>query len=210
MLRSAPLALAALAAGVLAAPESASAASLGTNARCYFSEATVAVAGQGFMPVSSVTLRRGAQAVTATTDAAGVFSAEVRAPRLDRALAVVRRFAVTASDGTFSARRVVRVTTFAATTRPPARRPGDVVTWRVTGFAPGARVWAHYVHDGRQVRRVLFGRMPRPCGVLRERIRQLPITNPATGRWKIQLDTRKRYRAGTRVKIVRRGRVTRG
>jgi hypothetical protein len=198
----------ALAALALTAP--ASAATLGTDARCYLSGGAVGVAGQGFAPGAPVTVQRGAQSVPVTADPSGAFVAEIGAPLLDPARAVVGRFAVTASDGAASARRRLRVTTFQATTKPLATRPGQVVTWRVAGFRPGARVWAHYVHGGRQVRQALFGRMPRRCGVLRKRIRQLPIANPASGRWRIQLDMRKRYRPTTAIKIVKRGRVTRG
>lgn len=211
-----PLALAVgLVAGATAAlPTPASAARVATDASCYLARSAMAVAGQGFTPSAPLTLtvavgrRERTEAITA--DPAGTFSTELRAPTLTPSKPMVRRVTVRATDGTISARRRLRVTTFAADTKPTARTVDQVVTWRVTGFPPRARVWAHYVHGGREVRRMSFGRMPKRCGVLRKRIRQLPITSPAAGRWRIQLDTRKRYRAKTRLKIVRTGRVTRG
>jgi hypothetical protein len=132
------------------------------------------------------------------------------APVLPFSTPGVRSYTLTATDGTNTATTRIRVTSFDAahTPRVPSK-PSSNVRWRIAGLPPGARVYAHYVHGGKQQRRVSLGRMPKRCGVLRKRLRMIPISNPATGKWRIQIDTRKRYSARTSPKFVETGSVTR-
>jgi hypothetical protein len=170
----------------------------------------MAVTGQGFAAGAPISIESTSPLGAATADGAGAFQFTTPAPVLPFSTPGVQTFTLTAGDGTNSAQTTVRVTTFAGDhvpSLPP--RPGTRVRWRVSGFAPGARVYAHYVHGGREVRRVSFGRMPSPCGVLAKRVPMLPVANPATGRWRIQIDTRRRYGSDTPIRLVETGVVSR-
>jgi len=193
-----------------AAAGSAAAAAVATNSPCYLSDAPMLVAGQGFTPGAPVQVESHGVFAAPTADAAGSFQVATTAPTLPFITPGVRAYTLTASDGTNTASVPLRVTTFASahTPRSPSR-PQTVVRWRVSGLRPGARVFAHYVHHGRQQRRVFFGRMPKPCGVVSKRLAMVPFAHPAVGRWRIQIDTRKRYSARTKVKFVETGTVTR-
>lgn len=191
---------------LLAAP--AGAATVATDKPCYLETEPMAVAGQGFAPGTVADVQGAGVFGSTPVDAAGNFGLQTAAPALGTTKPTVRRVTLTASDGVNAAEATIRVSTFRADTKPRARRPGTVVKWRVSGFPAGAKVWAHYVHGGKQQRRVSFGRMPNNCGVLTRRLRQLPIDDPARGKWRIQLDTKKRYSAKTPLKLVMTGTVT--
>jgi hypothetical protein len=205
MLRGVPIAAAA-ALTVATAPAVASAAAIATDAPCYLSTGAMTVAGQGFAPGLPVNVESSGLFGTGTADAAGNVSIATAAPVLSSA-PDVKVFTLTGSDGTNTAQTTFRVSSFAAS-HGPASRPSSRVRWSVAGFAPGRRVYAHYVHGGRQAKRVSFGRMPNVCGVLHRTLAVLPISNPARGRWRIQLDTRKAYSAKTTIKLVTGGTVS--
>jgi hypothetical protein len=206
MLRSVPIAAAAVLT-MAVAPAVAGAAAIATDAPCYLTTGPMTVAGQGFAPGLPVNIQSSGLFGTGTADAAGNVSIATTAPVLASTPAV-QVFTLTGSDGTNTAQTTFRVSSFAAS-HGSAARPSSRVRWSVAGFAPGSRVYAHYVHGGRQARRVSFGRMPKVCGVLHKTLAVLPISNPARGGWRIQLDTRKAYSARTTIKIVSHGTVTR-
>jgi hypothetical protein len=193
-----------------AAAASADAATIATNAPCYLTGSPLTIAGQGFTPGATVTIESQGLFSAPVADAAGSFSAASTAPTLPFTRPGVKTYTLNAGDGTNTASTKIRVTSFKAQHRPRVpSKPQSNVRWRVSGLRPGARVYAHYVHGGKQQRRVSFGRMPKRCGVLEKRLRMIPIAHPATGKWRIQIDTRKRYSAKTKPKFVERGTVTR-
>ena len=193
-----------------AAAASADAAVIATNAPCYLSNGPMVIAGQGFAAGAPVQVESQGVFAAPTADAAGNFQVSTTAPVLPFPTPGVRSFTLNASDGTSTASVRFRVTTLVSvhTPRVPST-PQSAVRWRISGLRPGARVYAHYVHGGRQQRRVSFGRMPKVCGVLSKRLAMIPIGHPAAGKWRIQIDTRKRYSAKTRGKFVETGTVTR-
>ena len=208
-LRRAAGAGAALAAFVAGAA-SADAATIATNAACYLTGTPMTIAGQGFTPGATVSIESPGLFSAPVADAAGSFQATSSAPALPFSGPGVRTFTLNAGDGTNTAAATVRVTSFAARHRPLVpSKPQTSVRWRVSGLRPGARVYAHYVHGGKQQRRVSFGRMPKPCGVLKKRLAMIPVASPATGKWRIQIDMRKRYSPKTSPKFVETGTVTR-
>src|SRR4051794_25581071 len=180
MLRGQLLRRAAVAGCVVAAfggaAASADAAVIATNAPCYLSNGPMVIAGQGFAAGAPVQVESPGVFAAPTADAAGNFQASTTAPVLPFPTPGVRSFTLNASDGTNTASVGFRVTTFASAHAPrvPAK-PQSVVRWRISGLRPRARVYAHYVHGGRQQRRVSFGRMPETCGVLRKRIAMIPV-----------------------------------
>ncbi|UGS35371.1 hypothetical protein [Capillimicrobium parvum] len=200
--------LAAFAGAVTAA--SAGAAVLATDEPCYLPGQQMIVAGQGFAPSAPVQVASGGVLATPTADAAGSFQASAAAPALPFSTPSARSLALTATDGTTSATVRIRVANLAALHSPRSpSQPQSRVRWRISGLRPGARVYAHYVHAGREQRRVSFGRMPERCSVLRKRIAMLPVDHPAAGRWRIQIDTRARYSPRTRRSLVEFGTVGR-
>lgn len=193
---------------ITAAP--AGAAVVATNAPCYLTQSQMAIGGQGFAPGAPISAEGMGLFGSTTADASGAFSLTTTAPLLPFTHPGAKTYTVTAGDGTTAAQTTFRVTNFAARTKPRSpRKPGTTVRWTVSGFAPGSHVYAHYVHHGHQRRRVSFGHMPRTCGTLHRTLRMLPIADAPTGRWRIQLDNRRRYRTSTSPKLVVTGTVYR-
>ncbi len=193
---------------LLVAP--AGAATLTTDGSCYRTSTQITATGQGFAPGAPVTVQGRGVFGSATADAAGSFQVPLRSPVLPYIGPGARTVTLTASDGTNTGQARIRVTNFAVRSQPRSpSRPGQQVRWVISGFAPGARVWAHYVHGGRQQARVALGRMPKGCGTLRHRLRLIPLSNPAYGRWTIQFDTHKRYSRSTKDKLSISGRIYR-
>jgi hypothetical protein len=171
----------------------ASAAAIVTGAACYRDDSDVSIAGQGFSPGSLVTLTGTGIGGRSFADSEGnVQMTAVAQPFRGRG-PNVRAVVLTATDGTVTAQTTVRVTNFTFSITPTARRPRTLVHWAISGFDDGAPVYAHYVHAGREQRRILFGQMPTPCSILRARVPMLPIRVPDPGRWIIQLDNAERY-----------------
>lgn len=197
ILRGGGPALAALIAGAAVAPTTAAAATIVTGTGCYPAGGPITVAGQGFAAGALVTLSGPGVRGRAFANSTGQVEIVAAADPLATTAPVAEAITLTASDGTTAAQTVVRLTNFTFSIAPPVRRPQTPVRWRISGFAPGARVYAHYVHEGREQRSVGFGRMPARCSILRAHLPMLPIAAPAPGRWIIQLDGQPRYRADT-------------
>ena len=103
-----------------------------------------------------------------------------------------------------------RVTALAARLRPRDAPSNSLVRMRGRGFtrvAPGrglAPVFAHYMFGSDYVKTVrLARRATGPCGRFDVRRRQIPIANPRSGEWTIQIDQRRRYRPEPRPVWVR-------
>jgi hypothetical protein len=181
------------------------------------------IAGTGFGPGASVELRRGARTTTLTAGADGTLSARVSV--LDLLVGGVPRstpFTVVATDaggpggspppqGASNALRL-RAAPLAFSASPRQARPSSRVTFRFSGFRPGAVIWAHYRHRGRVRADVPMGRAGKPCGLLTARRRQIPVAAPGTGTWSVQFDNRPRFsphsrpRARATITVVRTAR----
>ena len=78
----------------------------------------------------------------------------------------------------------------------PARaRPSRRVGFTGSGFTARRAIFAHYVYGGRPRRTVRLARSDGVCGDFSVRARQIPIDNPQTGRWTLQVDQQRRYSA---------------
>jgi hypothetical protein len=193
----------------LASASAADAAIIVTGANCYAADGDVSIAGEGFEPGALVTVKGTGIAGQAFADASGNVQVSATAQPFRGSRPDVRSVTLTAFDGTTTAQTTVRLTNFTFAITPPARRPQTLVHWTISGFAPGERVYAHYIHEGREEKRVLFGRMPSPCSVLRARVPMLPIADPDPGRWIIQLDIAPRYSPSTLPRLRLSGRIRR-
>ncbi|MCW3007450.1 MAG: hypothetical protein JWP17_2076 [Solirubrobacterales bacterium] len=207
-MRAAALGLGVLAA-LAAAASPAAAATIVTGTGCYPTGGDISVAGQGFAPGSLVTVTGPGVEGRAFADSSGNVQVMAAGQPLSTRVPIARAITLTASDGAAAAQTMVRVTNFTFSIAPAVRHPDTPVRWRVSGFAPRDRVYAHYVHAGRERRRVLLGRMPSPCSILRAQVPMLPIQHPARGRWTIQLDASPRYHADTSPRLRLAGTIRR-
>lgn len=190
-------------AGLAAPPSGAAASGLTiTNGTCFAAGQPVALSGAGFTAWAPVTLG-GATSATVTADVAGAFSTTFPAPLVSSSL-TPRTVTVTGTDGANPRNaapparfRVVRAGLDAnyaqALNGPPAQR----TTWRFAGFTPGRAIYAHLRSGGRARGTHRFGVARGACGTLVVRARRVPFDRVAPGRWRLQVDQRRRWSART-------------
>jgi hypothetical protein len=186
-----------LALGLTAAP--AAAATLSALKPCYVSAGradkqreTVAVRGDSFTPQSVVeVLVDGGLVGTALTGAVGEFTFSMPAPFQKRG---ERAFTVTVRDEETAVSVQSRVTRLSVFVRPRTAPPSHRVRFRGRGFMLDRPVYAHYVFGGREQKTVRLARRTNGrCGTFTARRRQIPVENPRTGRWIVQVDQHKDY-----------------
>ncbi len=176
------------------------------------SSPALTVTGSGFGPGANVTLRRGARTLSGTADAAGQFTATFSV--LDLLTGRVPKstpFQVVAEDlggpggvppaqGASNAVKL-RAAPLAFTASPQRTRPSAQVTFKLSGFEPDRVVYAHYRYGGRVRATVAMGRASNPCGLLTVRRRQIPVSNPESGLWRIQFDHNRKFSAKSTPRI---------
>jgi hypothetical protein len=88
---------------------------------------------------------------------------------------------------------------------PEGGAPHRLLTISARGFfGDGGRLYAHIVRAGKRAgraRNTRIGRLTGPCKVLKAK-RRLFFRDTAPGRYRVQFDTFRRYRASRRVKTV--------
>jgi hypothetical protein len=194
------LAVTALALAATTAP--AAAATVEPLKPCYVSAGdaveereNVSIVGEGFTPGEPVDiLVDGILIVSPTADAMGGIRGAIDAPPRESGAAP---FTVVVRDQIDPATAVTlrsRVTDLDVQMRPRTAQPSELVRLRGRGFTRAAPVWAHYVFDDEEQRTVRLARRSRGrCGTFDIRGRQIPIDNPRSGDWTIQIDQRRRY-----------------
>lgn len=199
--RSAPrrLALACATALPLLAPAAASAATVEPTQRCVLDgRRSLGLSSTGWAPGASLQFRLGGTLVgTGTADALGSFSTgatPLRTPRLGRGRHI-RRMGLTATDGTTVAGPVRIKVVHRSVEVPDTARPWRRVTYRAYGFPHGERLYLHVRRGGRTRARVLLGRPWGVCGVLRKRLRYLPVARYRVGRYELWFSNRRNFRA---------------
>lgn len=91
-----------------------------------------------------------------------------------------------------------RFQTSAGRKPPKAKR-----TWRFSGFTEGAAIYGHFRLRSKLKRTYRFGTASGPCGLLTTRAPAIPIRGRArAGRYRIQVDQKKRYSAATRPRLT--------
>ena len=204
------LAVTALALAATAAP--AGAATVEPLKPCYVSAGAaveerenVVIVGQGFTPGEPVDiLVDGILQATPMAGTVGELSGTIDAPVRDAGAAP---FTVVVRDQTDPALEVTlrsRVTDLDVRMRPRTAQPSELVRLRGRGFTRDAPVWAHYVFGDQEQRTVRLARRSRGrCGTFDVRSRQIPIDDPRSGEWTIQIDQRRRYSPAPRPVWVR-------
>ena len=86
------------------------------------------------------------------------------------------------------------VTDLSVTLRPKRARPSREVRFSGRGFTKAAPIWGHYVFGGKVRKTIRLARQPAGvCGVFHATRRQIPVRDPAVGRWTLQVDQQRRY-----------------
>jgi hypothetical protein len=184
---------------LLVVAQAAGAADLGVDGICFASGQRLAITGTAFTPLAAVAIGGGVTA-TAQADATGAFGVVVAAPVV--AGLAPRTVTVTAVDAANAANaatlRLHVVRAAFASNLPIAGRPDARTTWRFAGFAPERPIYAHFRRGGRPRGDFRFGVARGVCGTLTAHAARIPgVRALRAGRWRLKLDQRATYHAGT-------------
>jgi hypothetical protein len=199
---------------LLALPVAAGAATVQTDLPCYLENRNVEVTGAGFDPGAGYTVLRDGQAIgNGTVPADGTVTGTFPTGALETGVAE-RGFDLTVTDGRNEAAARFKVSRFRAEFAPSKGNPATLkVRFSVFGFGRSELpVYVHYLRpSGRSARTVRLGLTRGACGsIARTRTRRLFPFRPSRGRWRLQFDTRKAYRADAVPRIVRAVDIKRG
>jgi hypothetical protein len=87
-----------------------------------------------------------------------------------------------------------RTTALALRLRPREAVPRRRIRFSGRGFTEQKAVWAHYLYKGKVRKTVrLVRRIDNDCGRFSVRRKQIPVKNPRTGNWTLQVDQQRRY-----------------
>jgi hypothetical protein len=184
----------------LAAPAAASAATITVEPvdPCYREQQTVFLTAQGYTPSGFVDFTRDGRLIERLqADASGNFSGNLRLLGL---LAGQRRLTYVATDvadPSIKAQVTLVVTATDVRVSPTSGAPPRRI--RARGFFGGRTLWAHVFRVGRgarasAVRTVRIGRVRGACRTTTATRRLFP-RGVAPGRYRVQFDTFRRYRA---------------
>jgi len=192
----------------VAAP--ASAATLAVSAPCYVNvistkAAPIDVTGTGYTPGDTIAVQGQAVFGTTTAGADGTINLITGGPILPFSGPGSKSFALTSQDQTSGsgvlAQTSVTMANFSVDTRPSVAKPSRRVTWRFSGFTPGRSIYVHYLHRGKVVNRMRFGRAHGPCGTLKARDRFYPGGHPHSSRYRVVFDQVKGYTKRARPRL---------
>jgi hypothetical protein len=196
----------------LAAPALAAAApTVGADLPCYTPGQPIKLSGAGYTAGGEVTLfmqlsgRRGSNLVMPEdplkADAAGGIAASLPAPQLASDNDLRETVTVTANDQARLAQDppLPPEETFGFTqfqlsaadvmVRPwfsGRANPRTLTTFKVVGWEPFHKVYAHYLLNGKRIKTVLVGSVSGPCGDLTKKMRQFPFRPVPAGRYRIR------------------------
>ena len=199
---------AAIAILVFAAPAAASAATLAVDPvrSCYREQQTVFLTAQGYTPSGFVDFTRDGRLIEQLqADASGAISGNLTLPGL---LAGQRRLTYVGTDTTDASLRAEASLLTTATdvrVRPVSGAANRRLKIRARGFFGGRTLWAHVVRLGRgarasAARNVKIGRVRGACRKVSAR-KRLFRSGAAPGRYRVQFDTFRRYRANRNVEF---------
>jgi hypothetical protein len=173
---------------------------------------TVRLRAEGFTPAGHVTLLVDGQVLTGddgkalvgVADIDGKVAADIPAPFQglgERPFTVqLREFENTAHVLSVSA----LVTNLSVTLRPQRARPSRKVRFSGRGFTKAAPIWGHYLFGGKVRKTIRLAPGPEtPCGVFHAKRRQIPVREPAVGKWTLQVDQQRRYSPTPRSNLQR-------
>ena len=162
---------------------------------------SVTFRASGFTPNSKVDLALDGQPVPGgialQTDASGALGAltplSIPAPYVAAGSRDFTISLIEQGNPASVATAIAKTTALGISVTPKSARPSRRIRFRGNGFTGRKRVYAHYVYRGKVRKTVRMARPTGPCGSWQARKRQIPIPNPATGRWIVQFDQLRRY-----------------
>jgi hypothetical protein len=193
----------------LAAPATANAAAVAAAPLkdCYRAGEQLTLSGSGYTPNQGVSIASDGQPLgSSIADPAGNFSGTLRVgvPSGEK----VKTYSATDQSNPANTAAVqLRVSALTVNLRPKRGRPNRRFRIGARGFTTGKVLYAHIVRKGFR-RNVRVGRLKGPCHKISARKRLFP-RNIATGFYRVQFDSRRRYSRKTKVKVVRGFQVTR-
>lgn len=195
-----------IAVGLLAAtPAAADAATIQLNRSCYLTGGVVGVSGSGFAPNAPVTITQNeTQIGTAQADALGSFQGSYSAPEVSESERQTD-IEVSATDGVTTASTDGKVSAFNADFSPSSGNPRTLkVNFKADGFnllgGKASTIYLHYVMPGgKKVKKTKrLGKARGKCGELKTRKQKLFPFSAKRGTWRLQWDTRKKYKKCTK------------
>jgi hypothetical protein len=207
---SKPIVAALASAVALAAPAGAAAqASLEVDPleACYRERSRVFLPGTGFSPGGPVVFTRDARQIgePITADASGQVFAQLRLPGLLSGQQQLTYVATDSGNPALTAEVSLLVTATDVGLEPERGAAHRLLTIRARGFfGESGRVFAHVVRAGKRpgkARNMRIGRVTGSCRVLTAK-RRLFSRDAKPGRYRVQFDTFRGYRAGRSVKAV--------
>jgi hypothetical protein len=188
--------------GALLAPQAAGAATIEALGPCYRSvdaetRQTVPVKASGFTPGARVNVYIDGRVVqeNVTVLSEGQIEGGVSAPYQASG---ERPFTLTVTQvgqPSNTASTSSRVAALALRLKPRKAKPSRRVRFLGRGFIDGTEVFAHYVRKGKLRKTVSLGAPKGPCGRVSVKRRQIPVADPALGRWTLQVDNQQTYSA---------------
>ena len=197
----------AIASVVLAAPATASGATLTVDPvrACYLEQDRVFVLAEGYTPNGKVDFTREGNLVASVgTDAAGTFQGNLRLPGLIMGQRPLTYVATDQSNPALTARVSLLTTAVDVRVSPRNGPPNRRLRIRARGFRGGSTLWAHVRRVKRRgggpvrTRTVRVGRLRGPCWTANVR-KRLFRRGTAAGRYRVQFDTFRRYKPNRRV-----------
>jgi hypothetical protein len=197
----------------LAVPALAAAApTVNADLPCYTPGQPIGLSGAGYTPAGDVGLMlqlsgaRGNNTVTPNpplkADAAGGISARLPAPALASDNDLRETVTLTANDQarlgpsgpigppeeSFAATQFMLsgVDVLVGPWLNGHATPRALTTFRVFGWEPYRRVYAHYFLNGKRIRTVAIGAVSGPCGDMTKKLRQFPFRPVPAGRYRIR------------------------
>jgi hypothetical protein len=202
---SLPTAAAAIVILALAAPSAASAASLTVEPvrPCYREQQTVFLTAQGYTPNGFVDFTRDGKLVERLqADSSGTISGNLTLPGLLTGQRPLTYVATDVDDSARTAEATLLATATDVAVKPVDGAPNRLLTIKGRGFFGGRTVWAHVTRIGRnrpgasarRARTVRIGPVEGACRKVTAR-KRLFRRSVAPGRYRVQFDTFRRYRA---------------
>lgn len=208
-MRNSTAAALAIAAVVLAVPSTAAAeASLRVDPGqdCYREQSTVVLPGSGFTPNGQVVFSRDGTPLgePIRADAAGLLQPQLILPGLVKGQRELTYRATDQTNTALIADVSLLVTATDVVLRPAGGQPNRMLTIRARGFfRDGANtLYAHIVRTGKRAgkaRNMRIGKIEGACKKVTAR-KRLFTKRTAAGRYRVQFDTFRRYRASRTVK----------
>jgi hypothetical protein len=171
---------------------------------CYREQSRVFLPGEGFTPNGEVVFSRGGRPLgdPIQADGAGHLQPQLILPGLVRGQSELTYLATDQTDTALIAQVSLLVTATDVVLNPSGGPPNRMLTISARGFFGGRTLYAHIVRAGKRhgkARNMRIGKVQGACRKATAR-KRLFTKKTAAGRYRVQFDTFRRYRASRTVK----------